>query len=406
MRQRRLFAAAVLALGAAATGSGAQERLVGAKSWELGPLFEQWSFSKPIVQPRAGDSLPPTVKSASQFTIPFAVVLPIGDAWTIDAYGAYASGQVSLDTRDSLLTTDSYTLSGPTDLKLRATGRVRGDNVLLTFGVNVPTGTVSLDREQREALRVLGAPALQFRTPALGSGFGGTTGLILARQAGGWALALGTSYEVRGSYSPLTAQAFGLPLASAPDLNPSDALHLSVGADGLLGQHRMTVGVTTDLYGKDKLSVKSIAGTNSVTFQLGPTITASWQLLIASQRVKDLTLYAVDHIRSSFKGPTGNTVAGSNGMDAEFGLGGAMSMSSSLGFVFGLDGHYDSGLKVDQTIATAAMSDGAVTVGLAKMFGGLRVQPLVRARFGTIDSGGASTSTSGLMAALTFGGQF
>jgi hypothetical protein len=396
-------AATLVAMLCIARAAGAQERLVGGGSWDLTPIFQQWSFATPLPQQRnSADTLPPRIRSASQTTLPFALAIPIGTSWTIDAYGAYAMGSVQLAETDSSLGKNHYALNGLTDIKLRATGRLHGDNVLLTIGANLPTGTVKLDPEQRDALSVLGAPALQFQSATLGSGFGATTGLVLARQFGDWAWALGTSYEIRGSYAPLSAEAF-LPGANAPDLDPSDAIHISLGTDRLIGQSRMSIAVTSDFYGKDKLSVSALDTTLTAHYQLGPGVTGTWRLQLGSTRVQDLTLWAVDHYRSSFKGPTGATVAGSSGNDAEFGIGGTWPISPTLGVLFGVDGHYDSGLSVDESVATAAMADGGLLLGVAKDMGSLRLAPVIRFRIGTIDNGTATSSATGLSAGLTIG---
>src|SRR3712207_8713533 len=53
-------------------------------------------------------------------SLPFAVAVPLGRSWTVDVSGAYATGRVTLAERDTLLRSDEYTLSGLTDVRLRA----------------------------------------------------------------------------------------------------------------------------------------------------------------------------------------------------------------------------------------------------------------------------------------------
>ena len=388
-------AALGLVLGIVVTPLGAQRRLVNLRTSAVAPAYEMWSFGDGVYQPsvRGTDSV--LIEQASQFSVPFSVAAPLGRNWTIDLSGAYATGEVTLNGADSVLSVDSYSLSGLSDLKLRAVGHLVRDNVLLTLGVNLPTGETSLDDEELSALRVLVAPALRFQTFGLGLGFGATTGVVVARQLLGWAWALGLSYEFRSAYDAPRAL-----LGRASELNSGNAIHLSLGADGQLRQHGMTFGLTADFFTEDEFTPDT-GGVEVVRgVQLGPIFTAEWQLRVAARGLRELTLYAVERYRTKFK-LDGVTRAGSSGNYLDFGARGVFPTSRELGIMAGLEGRHHTGLDVDNTLVTAAIFSGGGTLGLVYERGGYALQPFVRGQVGRLDTGGTTTTITGVTAGLT-----
>ena len=396
-------AVALVAATLLAPALGAQERLVGYRVSTLTPMYEAWSFGDGVGQPDQFGNEGVRVTRASQFSVPLGVIVPIGERWTVDVSGAYASGDVELAAPDDALGVDGYALSGVSDVKLRATGQLFGDGLVLTVGVNAPTGKTSLGGAELAALRVLAAPALGFQTPALGAGPGGTTGLVFARQVAGWAWALGASYEIRGTYAPVAALTAGAP---SPDFQPGGALHLSLGTDGLLGQHGMTLNLAADVYGRDRLTVRGADGSEArADVQLGPTLTAEWQLRVAAPRFSELTLYVVDRYRTSYE-QGDSTVAGSSGNYLDFGARSVIPATRSLGIVARLEGRHQTGLDADNTLATAAVVSGAATLGLAYERGRYALQPFVRAQLGSIETGAEKVSANAFAAGITLGTRF
>lgn len=400
-----MLAGAAFAL-APAPASAQQERLVGYQTWQVDPTFESWRFADALPEPLRGGSQPDTLflRGASQWSMPLSALIPLGDRWTLDASAAYAMGSVHLARRDSLLGTDRLTLNGLTDVKLRATGRLRGDNLLLTLGANLPTGTTRLDAEQLTALGVLAAPALRFQTPALGNGFGATTGLVAARQLWGWAWALGASYEMRGTYAPIAALSAGAP---STDLDPGDALHLSLGTDGLAGASHMSLSVAADLYGHDRLTIGTATGTREVVgYTLGPMYSGQWQADLALPGFRDAGAYLVDVYRTPFTRADGSRPRGAYGNEMDAGVTGRLALRRTLALVTGVDGQWQTGLQVDNTLATAAIRSAGATLGLEYTHGGLTLRPFAHGRLGTVDTGGLRTSATALDGGLTIGTSF
>lgn len=399
---RTVAATALLALPLLPGALLAQSRLGSYGTASVGVHGEIVSFGDGVAQPALGGGAGVVVERATQFSVPFAVTYPFfGGRWTVDASGAWATGEVELRDPDAALGTSTYTLDGVTDVRVRATGRLVGDNVVLTLGGSIPTGTTSLDAEQLAALRVLAAPALGLQSPAVGLGPTVTAGVVLARQFGGWAWAGGASYEVRGEYNPVGALAAGLPEA---DYDPGDAVHLSLGTEGLVGEHGMTLTAGVDLFSRDALRAGGAGGAlGEVRF--GPVFSADWTLRLGVRGFRELTLFVSDRYRTRYERDDAE-VEGSDGNYLEAGVRAVRPLGARTDLLLGLNLRHHTGLDVDDALATAATANGGVTVGLSRALGGLLVQPYLRGQLGTIDTGGESVSLSGVAFGVAFGGRF
>ena len=402
------LAGAILVASAGLTTLGAQDRLFPNRSGTITPIFERWSFGSGLRQPSSDGSGSVELASASAWSVPISASVGLSDRWTVDFSTAYTSGSVRLAAADASIGKDNYALSGFTDVRARVTGRIVGDKVIATIGANLPSGTTSLDPEQFAALRVLAAPALAMQTPALGTGLGATAGLVLARQIGGWAWALGASYELRRTYTPI-AFATGTP---SPDVDPGDAFHLTLGTDGLVGQSGMTFAFSTDLFSDDRLD-PGVTGSGgaptagqTVRTHLGPIFTADWQLRIAAPRLRELTLYAVDRYRTPYE-REGRRVEQSSGNYLDAGVRAVFPLSPSTGLSSALNLRHQTGLKSDSTIATAATAGAGATIGLVRSFGsGYSVQPFVRGDYARIKSADASSTGTGVAVGIALGRRF
>jgi hypothetical protein len=329
-----------------------------------------------------------------QWAIPVRAAVAIGPSWTVDASAAYADSRVTLGARDTSLNTTHYDLSGLTDVRFRATGHLVGDNVVLTFGVNAPTGATSLPPSQLSALRVVSAPALALGVPILGLGPGGTAGLVLARQIAGWAWGVGGTYEIRGAYTPVSEVA-GL---GTPNFSPGDVMHFSAGTDGLIGQSGMSIMASIDLFGTNRLTTPptTFAGTPTpglgVDTKLGPIITASWQLRLPPSGLRDLTLYAVERYRTDYTSD-GVTVPRSSGHYVDAGISGAIPTTLNSSIQTAIFVRYQTGLAADSGLAEAGTRAAGARLGFAdRITPTLYLTPFVRAEFGTLWTGADTRS--------------
>ena len=393
----------------------AQGRLVGRWTSAVAPIYEGWRFGgSGAEQPTADGAGSVRVREATQWSFPVGVAVPVGERWLVDLSGAYATGTVKLATQDSTLTTSEYTLNGLTDVRLRVVGRLAGapsgNGVLVTLGLVAPTGKTELEAGEVNALRVLAAPALGFQVPTLGSGAGATAGVVGARAIGGWSLALAASYELRRGYEPGTV-ATGVPL---PELDPSDAVHLSLGADRLLGRHGMTLALSADLFTEDHLRESASLGganvpgeRNEVTTKPGPVFTLDWQLQLAPPPAfRELTFYVVDRYRAEYS-RSGRTVDGSGGNYLDLGARSTLRAGQKMGVLLWLSARHQTGLDSDRALATASVRSGALTVGLVRELGaGLSVQPFVRGQAGTLETGAERTNLTGYSFGISLGRQW
>lgn len=371
----------------------AQAQNTNRKAFVLNPAYQTWSFDTAVPV----DSL--NVSAASQIAVPFLLRVPLGTMWSATASGAAFSSTV--ETENATETT-TRTLSGITDIRVRATGRLLGDAFRLTVGVNIPTGAVGLSREENDVLRVLAAPALGAQVAVPGTGFGGTVGVVSARTFGAWAWAVGASYEKRGNYSPIEAQIAGV--AARTEFEPGSAAHFTIGADGLMGVHRLTFGVVADMYGSD--IVRTLANDNVTaegTYQLGPTVLATASLHINNPHIRDLTLRVANRYRSAFKDADGAAVDGSSGNYFDAGASGMLGRPGRPSLILGVDVRQHGGLPVDENFIGAGLTEFGVTLGASFPTSTLDFRPLVRASQGTLKTGRTETTMMGITAGMSIG---
>ena len=176
----------------------------------------------------------------------------------------------------------------------------------------------------------------------------------------------------------------------------------------------MTAGLSADFYSSDRVTfgtASNAAGTATPsgvasTVQLGPIMTADWQLRVPTPAIRDLTFYVVDRYRTSYQRERAR-VDGSSANYFDAGVNGVLPLGRSTGVLVRLNGRHQTGLGVDATLATAAVRSAALLLGLDhQSVGGMSIQPFVRAQKGQLKSGTASNSLSGTGGGLTVGMRF
>lgn len=362
----------------------------GGRSLIVAPTYQSWQFGTSVPL----DSI--RVKSATQIAAPFLVDLPLGSRWTASISGAAFSSQLVTDSASSGV---ARSMSGVTDLRVRATGRVIGDALHVTFGVNIPTGATGLSAIQNDVVRVVAAPALGAAVAVPGVGLGGTVGAVFAHRVGDWAVALGGAFEQRGTYSPLEVAIAGK--SARTELVPGKTVHVSLGADGLVGANRLSIGLVGDLYGTDQLRSISDGKTQADDYQLGPTGSATMSLQIANPRIRDFTLQFSDRFRSTFKDAAGVAVVGSSGNYIEASGSGLIGTAGRPSLVIGVDVRQHSGLPVDKSFIGAELTAIGATLGLSLPIGDMEWRPTAHVSQGTLKTQRVSTTMLSLTAGLT-----
>jgi hypothetical protein len=394
--------AAGLALGTPLPAARAQERLVGVRTATVGFFLETYRFGNGLQQASGTSGASSVVTSATQWVVPVSLAVPLGARWSVDAATTVTSGQVRFAPARTGEPERTTALSGVGDLRVRVTGRLVGDALLVTFGVNAPTGTQELTAPQVEALGVLAAPALGSALPAASAGPSATTGLVYAVERGGWSWAAGAALEVRRRFAPVAALIAGQPV---PEFDPGPAVHFSLGGDGFVGEGALGVAVTADVYTRDRLTTGGDVPASAGAVRLGPTLGAELRWRAPSRRFHELTVYAAGRYRAPFMrdgAPVPGTSAGyaSAGASAAYPLGGATDLTTSL------EMWAHTGMTADRTLVTAATRSGTLGVGLARRVGALTVQPYVRARVGLVDTRAGSANVTGGAAGVTLAARF
>jgi hypothetical protein len=353
----------------------------------IAPSYAGWRF---------GDAVPTDsirVARVSQLALPFAAAATLGRV-SVDLSGTWTRGSVSLENGRSL------TLSGPTDFRVRGVYRFAGDRLQLTTGVNLPVGPTGLAGDELDALSVLGSPALGFPALPLGNGFGVTGGAVYAFRAGGWGLALGSSYETRSRYTPVEARIAGV---TAPaEFTPGGTLRFSLGADRLIGRGRASLMLGAELYGQSQVDLRRPDGAPLTSkYTMGPQLSGSLLVDLAPSGFRFFRVLVSDRYRSAFTTADGSKAGGSSGnvlgTELEFVTGGPRG----AGLYVRANGRLDSGLEVDNTITTAAMTEGGLTIGVASHGARTTVLPWIRAQAGRLDTGTSSTTALGYGAGIS-----
>ena len=224
--------AVVISIAAAGAPAVAQTPLE--PGLRIGPQFMQYEIADPI-----------GVK-ISEFSVPLFAVVPITRAFAIDVGTAYASAEVKATDGSGA----SSRINGLTDTQLRGSYTFGADAVVLSLGLNLPTGKSTATLEQLPAATYIGSDFLAFPVTNMGTGFGVTGGLAVARPLGNWNVGFGASVRHASAYDPLDDDGTGTRLR----YEPGDEYRGRLGVDRLVGNGRLTMGLTYSAFANDKVS--------------------------------------------------------------------------------------------------------------------------------------------------------
>jgi hypothetical protein len=199
-------------------------------------------------------------KTISQLVAPIAVVLPVGERFSFDVATAYASSRVELKGAAA----GSSDVSGLTDTQLRASYVFGEDAVVLTAGLNLPTGQSTANEKQFLAAQNISNDFLLFPIGAMGAGFGATGGIALARPVGAWNLGAGGSFRHSSDFAP-----FEYNDGQKAHYQPGDELRLRLGVDRSFGVSSAMFGATYSSYGNDRSAGATFNTGNRLVFQGG-----------------------------------------------------------------------------------------------------------------------------------------
>lgn len=220
----RLFAAATALLVASAPASAQLKDGAVITS----PSFTQLTFD-----------LPSGERTISQFAIPVVVVLPFGERLSVDVSTAYATSTVTV------ADTTASEISGLTDTQIRANFRLANDRVLLTAGVNIPTGQYAVSESQQEAAGQIGNDFLFYPISSMGNGLAATGGIAYAQPMGNWNVGLGASARKSTEFGAFSEQ------STEVRFTPADEYRAQLNADRPVGDGAVSLGFTYSAFGAD-----------------------------------------------------------------------------------------------------------------------------------------------------------
>ncbi len=205
------------------------------------PLAAQWYQNAAVLTAPTFTTLTfgsgTSERTVSQFALPIVVLLPFSEQLSVDVSTAFASSSVTGDTESDI--------SGLTDTQIRANYRIGADNVLLTVGVNIPTGQYSVPEEQQVAAGQIGNDFLYYPISSMGNGLAMTGGIAYARPVGSWNFGVGGSARKSTEFA-----AFALDTGELR-FTPADEYRLSLNADRPAGDGSVSFGLTYSVFGED-----------------------------------------------------------------------------------------------------------------------------------------------------------
>ncbi|HEY4130102.1 MAG TPA: hypothetical protein VGM50_05770, partial [Gemmatimonadaceae bacterium] len=189
----------------------------------------------------------PSNTRISEFSIPLYASMPITPSFGLDLGTAWVDSRV---TQTSSGSTAHSNISGLTDTQLRGTYVFGTDFVVLTAGLNLPTGQSTVSEKQALAASLIGSDFLAFPISNMGTGFGLTAGVAVARPVGDWNVGGGASVRRSSQYDPFDASGAGTPVLH---YQPGNEYRLRAGVDRAIGTGRAALGLTYSKFADDNL---------------------------------------------------------------------------------------------------------------------------------------------------------
>jgi hypothetical protein len=222
MRHALLISAALAAVPAVVEAQGIRDA-----SWRLTPQYVGYTFEQ------GG-----TKTTVTELAVPLAAIVPIVDRLTFDVSTAFATSRVETGPASSEIT-------GLTDTQIRFNYTFGTDAVVLTAGLNIPTGQYEVAEDRIAAAGQIGNDFLAFPVSSFGNGLAGTGGIAVARPLGEWNLGVGASFRKSAEFG-----AFQLD-NDVLRFQPADEVRVRVGVDRFALGGRVLLGLVYSAFGQD-----------------------------------------------------------------------------------------------------------------------------------------------------------
>jgi len=194
----------------------------------------------------------------NQLTIPVRGFIPIRDNLEALFYIAHSSNDLEYSNAES-------SLSGLADTRLQLNRSFSDDQLLLSVGINLPTGKKKLNRyEELPVLRMLSQNYLSFPMRRFGKGFGFNVLLGGAQMLGELRCGAGIMYQYNGTYSPYQ---------DTGKYDPGDFVSINAGADWQKNEMTFTFNAVFTAYANDKFEGNKVFAQST---QLGLNLAAAY----------------------------------------------------------------------------------------------------------------------------------
>lgn len=318
-----------------------------------------------------------TERTITQTAVPFVVVLPFTDRFSVDITTAFASSRVK---SGGAVTS---TLRGLTDTQIRGNFTVGTDLLVFTVGVNIPTGQYRVPADQVEAAGQIGNDFLNYPISSMGNGLAGTGGVAFAHALGAWNLGVGTSIRKSAEFNAFATS------SSEFRFTPADEYRVRIGADRPVRDGQVAFGLAYSAFGADGLDTSG-TGAGKTTASTGDRITATGMLMFpvafGDVYLSGWNLYRLAGQQFGGDAPRENVASVNAALSTEVGN---FLLQPSLEGRFWQVG----GARAGQlTSANLRLRIGA---------GVLAIFPSVGYSIGTLYSGASSTDVTGLRGSLT-----
>lgn len=308
-----------------------------------------------------------------QLAIPITFIYPVSEKL-----------RLTMVTSPAASTYESYTtvkLNGFSDSRFSGTYLFGEDKFMATFGINLPSGKNALKTDEFSVANILALRALDFQVPILGQGLDFSAGIVAAQQLGGFVVALGAGYLMRGPFEPIEN--------AVAAYNPGDEITISLGIDRAVSRkNKLMFSANYTIYGDDTIEKAAV-------FKSGNKISLQGVAYIPGETLSFL-FSAVDRIRARNKVGSGDLIPerqNSNGNELELSATGYLKMN----LLTTVRGVFESRFYSDNAYGMAGASIGGFGAGLTTILTpSLYFDADLRIYTGTLNTGPENINLTGL----------
>ena len=194
----------------------------------------------------------------SEMAVPIAFAIPLTSRINFDVASAFASSTVDDGGNKS-------TISGLTDTQVRLNYVTTDQALVLTVGLNVPSGQYEIADSKIAAAGQIGNDFLAFPVSSFGNGFAGTFGAGLAHSVGQWNVGLGASMRKSVEFSAFKSS------TDVVHFTPANEIRARLGADRDVAGGKVMLGLVYSHFGDDACA-GCVTGTARTTYSTGDRI--------------------------------------------------------------------------------------------------------------------------------------